>query len=103
MDTDTFQTMCSAHISSENYILNILEDMRMDIWKFMCERKYKLENEDILEENREYFDITKYVNLIGNEIDIVIEELRTIGWSVEKSFGDSAIFIFKGPKPENCY
>lgn len=103
MDTDTFKTMCKNHVTSENYILTKLEDLRMDIWKFMCERNYKFDNEDILDVNREYFDITNYVNAIGNEVEIVINELREAGWKVEKSYGESAIFIFKGDKPENCY
>lgn len=36
-------------------------------------------------------------------VDTVTTELEGLGWSVNTSYGGTALFVYVGDKPKNCY
>jgi hypothetical protein len=97
MDRETFETVVGNINDNRIELFRkiVLDEIRWDIYMFLLSRN----TED------EYFDLTKYIDKL-EDIDYikpVFNSLGKSGWKWELSFGDTALFIFKGEKPVNCW
>ena len=102
MDTATFLNVATPdNIHKEIFVNKVQSNLRSDIHYFLLKRK--VENEDSEDEYNEYFDLQPYSDLIGfEEIQVVLNELESMGWSYELRYGGTSAFIFIGDLPQKC-
>ena len=98
MDAQTFAELVKPKNLSDRetlYTNVVLDEVRWDLYLFLLSRES--------EEN--FFDLTKYIEKLGDVaiFQCIINSLKTAGWKMSMSFGDTALFIYKEDKPKNCW
>lgn len=97
MDGETFENSIKSLGSNREDLFRetILDDVRWEIYLFLLSR----------ETEEDYFDLTKYIEKIGDSdyIKPIFNSLRKSGWKCDLSYGDTAVFIYKGEKPKSCW
>jgi len=54
-----------------------------------------------------YYDVSSFrfhtYDGLRDIISTIREELHDLGWTTIMSYGDTALFVYSGPKPGNCW
>ena len=92
MDKTEFKLLLTSTEISQLRERKVSNDLRLCIYNFLVMRASE----------NEFFDLTTY----AKETRIVkemIDDLESMGWKIKMSYGDTALFIFKGEVPRACW
>lgn len=79
----------------------LLERLRKHIYNFMLERRDENDFFDLDSYNRKY---VKDMNVTNDLINIVVLELKSLGWNIFIGFGGTGLYIYSSDElPQGVY